>query len=298
MSVKKPSMEKQENETSEKEDTKNIEVKPLENAEDSKVEVASSDEMDDSKLLEMFIVENPTDIVVKDIPNKKDLLTFSENIILSKKALKQVVAMQSAYVAKVSALSLAEMYSLRNSELSIYEDKLMLCKTVYSHIEETSLGYMKFDEFLNLTSYYDLDTLLFGIYCRTYPEINKFPAECPACKVRNELLIDNEDFIITKDEDTYKDLLKILKSEKTEDLIKQSLVRTKDRILMNDSKIIIDIYIPTLKDYLDVLQTIDPKELTANEEMFSIFLNISEIYVPNMVDIKKIKMKIDSFVKV
>jgi len=56
---------------------------------------------------------------------------------------------------------------------------------------------------------------------------------------------------------------------------------------LKDSKIIIDIYTPSLADYLRLIKSIKETEIEEKQELLSIFLNIQEIYVPNIAEFKK-----------
>jgi len=122
--------------------------------------------LSDSDLLNNFIITDPTNITIKELPKDDKVLELNKEIVLNKKAAKQVIAMQSGLILHMSALTLEEMYAIRNSELSFAAEKELLFKIIYKHIEETNIGYINYQQFLDLISYYDLDTLLFGIYCK------------------------------------------------------------------------------------------------------------------------------------
>lgn len=246
--------------------------------------IASS--LDSSKVLEEFIIADPKNIIVKDMLRSQKALSHNREIILRKSSTKQVIAMQSAYIAHMSAFTMGEIYMIRNNEQDLYADKYSLFQLIYKHIEELSIGTVTFEEFLKNTSYFDLATLLFGIYAQTYTEKNKVPVYCPACKKRTVLELDNEDFITSKDEGIYKEVLEILGSRDYDTAFSKSLVHTKDRIVLK-SKIIVDVFTPSLDDYLKVIKSIKEDTIEKNQEIIILLLNIEEIYVPDFVNFQK-----------
>jgi hypothetical protein len=63
-------------------------------------------------------------------------------------------------------------------------------------------------------------------------------------------------------------------------------VHTKDRIVLK-SKIIVDIFTPSLDDYLKVIKTIKEDTIEKNQEIIILLLNIEEIYVPDFINFQK-----------
>jgi hypothetical protein len=250
-------------------------------------ETIVEDVENDADILARFIIEDPTNITIKNIPKSSKLSIQNENIVLKKKATKQIVAMQSAYIAHMSALSIGEVFAIRNSDQDLHADRNSLFKIIYTHLEESSLGYLSFEDFLNTTSYFDLQTLLFGIYCQTYREVNRVPVTCPACKTTTTLEINNEAFISTKDEGIYADLANILKSGNVADALSKSMVHTRDRIFLKDSKIIVDVFTPSLRDYLNLVKIIKEESIEEKQELLSLFLNIEQIFIPDVLNFKK-----------
>lgn len=53
---------------------------------------------------------------------------------------------------------------------------------IHSKIEDSSIGKLDFNTFLNSVAQLEYDVFIYGILCATYPEEDKFPLICPKCK--------------------------------------------------------------------------------------------------------------------
>ena len=239
----------------------------------------------DLDFLDQIVVDlNNIEIVEKSpVFQQKDIET-----VLSKKSTYQVVALQSAYIAHMSALSFNDINAIKNSTADPYNSRKKFYDIIHSHIEDTSIGKLGRKDFLRVTSYHDLDTLLFGIYCQTYPKDSKFDITCGSCGKVNKITIDNETLIKVKPEkekEVFERLEKIIYEVKdVDELVNKSLVHSKERIMLNNSKIIVDIYTPSLWDHLELLSNLNPRVAEQYEGTIGLMLFIKEMF---MIDIEQ-----------
>lgn len=199
-----------------------------------------------------------------------------------------VVACQSGYSAGLSALSIADTNAINNSTMDVTQQRKTIYKTIYNKIENMSIPKPTFNDWLKITSFGDLDTLLFAIYCQTYPENNEFDITCGNCKKKTSILIDNEYLIEAKQKDVYSKIIEVTNSEYSgEELIQHSLVHSFDRVMLNDSKIVVDIYTPSLFDHLALLKSTPREILSEYGSLLGLMLFIKEIY---MLDVKSTQL--------
>lgn len=97
-----------------------------------------------------------------------------------------VVLPISGFTATVSGCSTYELLTLITDEGNPVDLQRSKWSLIYSKIEETSIGKLSFDEFLNNVAQMEYDTLVFGILCASYPEKDKFPLRCPKCGTQFE----------------------------------------------------------------------------------------------------------------
>ena len=201
--------------------------------------------------------------------------------VFKKKATFQIVAVQSGFSAHMSALKMQDIHNITNSTLDAYEHKKIMYQTIHSHIEDSSIGRIGFNDWLKLTSYHDFPTFLYGIYCQTYPESNEFEITCGSCKELTKISMNNESLIETYNEGIVLEKIReIISSSKTlEDLIGKSLVHTTTRILLPNSKLIIDIQTPSLWDHLELLKTANNNAIKNYGETIGLVLFIKNIYM-------------------
>jgi len=222
---------------------------------------------------------NNITIIDKPVLSQNEDLTFMIN---SNNHTFPVVCCQSGYAAQMTGLTLAEKNAINNSNLSIFQSRQILYKTVYNKI--SSMGFEKpsFDDWLKITSWGDLNTLLFGIYCETYTENNDFDITCGKCKKKTSVTIDNQSMIEVKDKEIYGKIDELVHSIKSgEELANASIIHQKHRVMLNNSKIIFDIKNPTLWDHLLLLKQSKQEIIKQYPEAFSAILFISNMYMPD-----------------
>jgi hypothetical protein len=197
----------------------------------------------------------------------------------------QVIALRSGYTAGMGGLTFLDKDSLRNSNLDNFNERKRLYQITYQKMVHTSVGPMTFSEFLAVTAFDDLETLLFGVYCQTYPNATEFTITCGKCGKPCQIQVHPTSFVKAYDKkDVYSYINEEFLARKHEpmDLLGQSLVHSYERILLPESKIIVDIRTPSLQDHLDTLGRYDEQAMKSSHETFGCMVYIDQILVPNI----------------
>jgi len=227
-----------------------------------------------------------------EISEKIDpILTYDDmNFVLNGSGTYQIIASQSCYVAFMQAFNTKDINDIKYSNLDGYNFRRKFYQLIYSKINTTSLGKINFDTFLKITSFFDLESLLYGIYTMSFPGNTKFDIKCGSCKKSFEAFINNDSLVDSKDPSIYKHFDEITSSIKDpEEALSKSLVHNIKRIILNESKIIVDIQIPTLQDHLDILMAIkNPNNEDSKDEIINTLIFVKKMMV---LDVKQTREK-------
>lgn len=199
------------------------------------------------------------------------------------KSLFQIVAAQSGYMAKMTPLVHKDIISLLYSNLSRYEYRKAVFKVVYDKIYAISSGKMSFEEWLKNTSVEDIETFYYGMYCATFPDEGKFTFTCPECEDERTLSIKHGNLFKTTDKTAMKKLIKDVtdKSRDEESRKKFSLVGKTEAFELTDSKIIVDIRVPSLWDSLELLRAVPEREIDRDTLSATNMLYIKRFLIPS-----------------
>ena len=231
--------------------------------------------------------------IVSGIP-EHELLKNQKEVLGTSKVM-QVVCCQSAYSADVSALKNQEIQNLNNANVDVYTFKRRLYKTIWDHIETTSVGKIDFNTWMKVTSYFDIETLLYGIYCMTFPYENKYPVRCPKgeCKHSFDIIVNNNSLIETRgrEEEIFSKINEVVsRVVNSKELLNHSHVHTTERVMLQESKIVVDIQIPSVYDYLEgILKKVQGKDEYAEEHAQSLgnAMFIKQMLIPDVEGFKK-----------
>ena len=214
-----------------------------------------------------------------------------EDTLLNDHTTMLVTCCQSAYSAEMTALRSQEVQNIVNSDVDFYNYKKKLYQTIVKHIENTSVGKMNYAEWIHNTSFFDIDTLLYGIYCQTFNYENKYNIRCPRCGKDFDAIVNNATLVeIRGDEvETVEKINEIVNSiGNAAELLKHSNVHKTKRIILNESKIVVDIMIPSVYDYLEgVVAHSDNEALDEYQNAIGLLLFIKGIYLPNIYALKQ-----------
>ena len=207
----------------------------------------------------------------------------------------QTVLVNSGYSSNVSGFSSPEINNintrLRNSDLFTGNDYLY--HKIYEHMLDTSVGHMTYEEFLRCTSLLEINTLFYGLFNATYPDVNEYPAECenPDCKGDLEgrkgfkFKYDSKRIMYVEGDKEYVSnmVLKVLKAGSPKELLEKSNVNTLSRVKLS-SGTIVDFRHPSLYNQLhDTLEQLS-EEMVRNlikddETVINLMPFIENVYV-------------------
>lgn len=228
-------------------------------------------------ILDNLVIDlNEIEIVSEPTLSKVD----DYDLMLNDSATYQVVCNQSYYVAFMESLKFGDITAITNSTLDEYNYRSKIYRTIYKKMQNTSLGSISYKDFLRITSFYDVQTLLFGLYQQTFPGKTEFDIKCKHCKEKSTVSIDNDSLISVKDENIYGQIQTILKSvTKPDEALKNSILSKTMRIVLPKSKVIIDIRTPSLKDHLDILGMVKPEVLEEQSQLIILMLFIKSLFM-------------------
>jgi hypothetical protein len=231
-------------------------------------------------------------IEISEGTSELDLIQ-NENVILKAKRVMQVVACQSAYSAEISALKNQEIQNISDNNVDFYNHKKRLYRAIWSHIENTSVGKMDFATWMKVTSYFDVETLLYGAYCQTFPYENKYSLQCPKpdCNHPFEATVNNSTLIETRgrDAEIFSKINEVIaKVKEAKNLVTNSHVHTTKRIAVDEAKIVFDVHIPTVFDYLEgILSNVNEQFAEEFGATLGLTLFVKQALVPDVVNFER-----------
>lgn len=210
------------------------------------------------------------------------------------KKVMQVVCCQSSYSAQISALRNQEIQNVSDSNVDFYNFKKRLYKALWKHIESTSVGRMDFVTWMKVTSFFDVETLIYGAYCQTFPYENKYTVNCQNfanCGKPFEAVVNNNTLIEARgrEAEIHAKIDEIISAiSNPEALIGRSLVHTTKRIALPESKYVFDLNVPSVFDYLEgILSRVDEEKAEEYSGSLSMALFVKRILIPNVVELKR-----------
>jgi hypothetical protein len=203
--------------------------------------------------------------------------------IVSTRPTFQVIANQSSYIAHMTSIRMEDINAIQNSVSGQYEGQQKLYRTIFNKINNSSLGDINYTTWLKTTSFFDTSTLLYGIYCQTFPRDTDFTITCGTCNEATDVRVNNDTLIDVKDESVYENLNKILtSSHNPAEVIKDAIINSHERVILPTSKVLVEIKTPTLFDHLDLLGSIKQEAAEELGDVLGTLLFIKNMYVPDM----------------
>ena len=199
----------------------------------------------------------------------------------------QVVLCLSGYSVSLSPLTYRDILKITNSNVSNHEQQKTLFNTIYHKIDwEKAPFNPTFEQFLKSTCYFDYNTLLYGLYCATYPENNKFEITCnnKDCENTIEIVVPASRLIQVFDKDSMRELnQKILSEANTKEKIDQlsALNQEPTAIELSQSKYIVVLREPSMFDVLELLRKYGNELSDSSILITNIMIMCSKILIPN-----------------
>lgn len=233
-------------------------------------------------------------IDLKDLKELKELTGLSgidRDALLNKSRIKErrtreAFLPHSNYNVVISAFSRKELLHLqsliRREEIYRYE----AYKIIHEHIVETSLGDLTFKEFLENTSFLDLETLAFLAYTSTFKDKGTYTFECPNpdCGHVIEIKLNNDSLIKIDNTDLYETMrTDALKKEYSLDELRDDpdfFINKVTALKLDDTGFIVLLKEPTLgKDAWTLKMAKDPR-IGDDTGMLAALECVEEIRIP------------------
>ena len=229
----------------------------------------------DDVLKNVKIDVNKVKIVDKSIVER----FTNANIKINGRPTFEVVCNQSGYVAHVESLKYSDLSALENSTGGLYAQKQRIYKTIYNKINSTSLGDLTYEQFLKITSLFDIPSLEYGVYCQTFKTESEFTVVCPHCEKPSDIKVNNKELLVYKDQNAFDNVQNILGSVSLpDDAMKNAAVNIRNRILLPESKMMIDIKLPTLYKYLEIIGSVNPNMFEEVENIVGLMIFIDKVF--------------------
>lgn len=167
-----------------------------------------------------------------------------------------IVNPASGYTAALKGCSTYELMTLSGGgedPLREMENKWSL---IYSKIQEASIKFESFNDFLKSTAASDYSMFIYGLLCATYPDTDKIPLKCPNCQTQFEHEYDTRSLIRAEGmSDRMKELVaSIIDNSHTEETARRihegSVVRQVKEIELPLSGYILEVYVQSAYDLI------------------------------------------------
>lgn len=139
-----------------------------------------------------------------DLDNSSDMNIDQINKILNKLesenkqnqinyAPTQIISLISGWTAVMNGMSIGDINTISTHQGNVYQAYNRIFKTIYQCIQQSSFSTFKWSymDWLKNTALIDYQTLLYGIYCSTWPGVNSYDITCPKCNTTREFKADN-----------------------------------------------------------------------------------------------------------
>ena len=149
---------------------------------------------------------------------------------------------------------------------------------VCKHIIDSSVGELKLSQLLDIVSYYDKDTLYYGLYAATNPDDSEFQRYCYKCGQQyfnvirtRDILLNPEDFAATEDDikDNVTTLVHLVERSKLGKVYRK----------VHSSGMVIYVKHPSIKSYLETLQSLTDESMRLYPRIIDLAYSIDKIAI-------------------
>lgn len=237
------------------------------------------------------------DLKLKTLNVKKKLTSAKDFNIIKKtfnKSLSPVIAIGSGYTAKMANVSAAEAIKMyQRPGPNTASSMLEKWSVIYDKLVDVSCGDFKdFEDFTERTAFTDYESFLYGMLCSSYPDKDSVEFTCNQERCGKSFSIEyankemiRSDLITDEQKEIMANIITsapILSEAKK--VAEQAAVNQVKRIQLDDnSGIIIDFYLPSVKEMIHrVFENLN-EELSREENRSSVIMaqNIKSIYLPD-----------------
>lgn len=228
---------------------------------------------------------------LKDLKKLENISGIRKDEILDKahknqRRTREAFLPQSKYSVVVSAFTRKELIHLQSliRREEVYRQEAY--KIIHEHIVSTSLGDLTLKEFLENTSFLDLDTLSFLMYTATFRDKGTYTFEClnPECEIPIDIQLNNESLIKINNSELYDSMRDeaLKKDYDLETLIKDEefFINKKTYLKLDDSKFIVVLSEPSLAEDAISLRFSKDKRMEGDIGLLTALECIDEIRIP------------------
>lgn len=240
-------------------------------------------------------------IDLKTIKTKKAKVGVADKILEKRNSVRNttIVLPVSGLTVVMSGCSTFELMGLITGENVDVMSLVSKWTLIHSKVEDTSIGKLDFNTFLNSVASMEYDLLVYGILCATFPDEDTFPLNCPKCKSSIEHKYAVRSLLrIEEMSDRLKEAVKHTSdSSYTENMAREcfdnSLLNTEKTIELPESSFLCTIGVQNAYSFIyDSVNAID--QLDAKYAQATVLTSaISTIFVPNPDDGGETYLEVD-----
>lgn len=215
------------------------------------------EKLEKSKKIKLEEIENVSleTIKVKRVKKKDDFNKIINRVTNLNST--NIILPVSGYTAAIRGCSAYELISLIDDNKNAVINAQNKWSLIYNKLENTSVEFKTFDEFLHNTASADYNTFIYGLLCSTYPDDDELPVRCAKCKKEFKHKYSTKSLIrVEKMDDKLKDIfVKIEGSsfdrESAKEAHESAPISLIKRVALPVSGIIAEIYIQSAYDLIN-----------------------------------------------
>lgn len=149
---------------------------------------------------------------------------------------------------------------------------------VFKHVTNSSIGKLSLKHAIKIISYYDIDTLFYGLYVATHPTESEIMRTCDKCNkefyarlLSRNLLLNGEEF--TKSSD-------YIKHNTTLDDVLRNSSLNKEYVKQHDFGLIIHYKNPSISSFLNTVRSVSQDNIQKYPDIVELIYNISKVLIP------------------
>jgi hypothetical protein len=261
----------------------------------------TDEEREKMKKVKSITLKEVETVELKSIKTKKAKTGIADRILQKRNTVKNttIVLPISGLTMVMRGCSTFELMGLINGDQVNVNTLISKWTLIHSKVENTSIGKMDFNTFLNNVASLEYDILVYGILCATFPDEDTFPLTCPLCRSSIEHKYEMRSLL--RAEEMSEKLMNLVKHtadcSHTENLAKEcfetSLLNTEKSIQLPDSEFICTIGVQNaysfIHDSVNAIDRLDEKYSQAT----IISSAVARIFVPNPDDGGETYLEID-----
>lgn len=194
-----------------------------------------------------------------------------------------VVLPVSGYTASVRGLTIEEIDSIKSSYEDYFTSKDRIKDLIFGCIQSSSIPITDLNKFKEITSITEFKLLLFGIIIKTFGAVNNLEYTCGSCKSKNISKVDINSILMVKDDELKGLIDTIMRSTDPQKEVDDSVLSKVKRFELPDTKIVVDIAIPSFKRDSEITTFFRMANKAIEESsIFNYMSLIKKMYIPHI----------------